>query len=227
MNWAVNGVAGGNSTVGTITPAGFYTAPEFPPAPNTIKVSATDNVDSSKTGSSAVTLDNPVPVLTSVSPTVIPVGPFTLSLSGQHFAPGATAFFGTTALTTTVISSTQLTASGTATNAEIGDVSITVQNPNPGSNTSKSVTAQVKGTPIHIIVTPAMGVLRASSQQVFTATVTGTTNTAVTWSVNGVAGGNDTYGTVVGNGNYLANHSAQGQCHHRDRHQRGRHDRLR
>ena len=204
LNWTVNGVAGGNSTVGTITAAGFYTAPEFPPAPNAIKVSATDNVDSSKTGSSAVTLDNPVPVLTSVSPTVIPVGPFTVSLSGQHFAQGATAFLGTTALSTTVISSTQLTASGTATNAEIGDVSITVQNPNPGSNTSKSITAQVKGTPIHITVTPATGVLRAGAQQVFTATVTGTTNTAVTWSVNGAAGGNDTYGTVVGNGNYLA-----------------------
>ena len=38
----------------------------------------------------------------------------------------------------------------------------------------------------------------------FTATVTGTTNTAVTWSVNGVAGGNSTVGTISTSGAYTA-----------------------
>jgi len=33
VNWTVNGVAGGNSTVGTITPTGLYTAPRFLPVP--------------------------------------------------------------------------------------------------------------------------------------------------------------------------------------------------
>jgi uncharacterized protein (DUF1800 family) len=204
LQWTVNGIAGGNATIGTISSTGFYTAPEFPPAQNNIKVTATDTVDSSKTGSSAVTLDNPIPILTTVAPLTIPVGPFTLALTGQHFAPGATAFLGTTALATTVASSTQLTATGTATNAEVGTVSITVQNPAPGTNASKAISAQVKGSLINVAVTPATGVLRAGAQQVFAATVTGTTNNAVTWSVNGVAGGNDTVGTIVGNGNYLA-----------------------
>lgn len=204
LNWTVNGVAGGNPTIGTISDSGFYTAPEFPPAPNTIKVIATDTVNSSKTGSSAVTLDNPIPVLTTIAPLTIPVGPFTLSLTGEHFAKGATAFLGNTALTTTVISSTQLTATGTATNAEVGTVNITVQNPAPGPNSSKSISAQVKGSLINVSVSPATGVLRAGAQQVFAATVTGTTNNAVTWTVNGVAGGNETVGTIVGNGNYLA-----------------------
>jgi uncharacterized protein (DUF1800 family) len=204
LSWTVNGIAGGNPTIGSISGSGFYTAPEFPPSPNNIKVSATDTVDSSKTGSSAVTLDNPIPILTTVAPLTIPVGPFTLSLTGQHFAQGATVFLGTTALSTTVISSTQLTATGTATNAEVGTVNITVQNPTPGSNSSKAISAQVKGSLINVAVSPATGVLRAGAQQVFAATVTGTTNSAVTWSVNGVAGGNDTVGTIVGNGNYLA-----------------------
>jgi uncharacterized protein (DUF1800 family) len=202
--WSINGVTGGNATLGTISASGLYTAPEFPPSPNGIKISATDNVDSSKTGSSAVTLDNPIPVLNTIAPTVIPVGAFTLSLTGLHFAPGATAYLGNIALTTTVVSSTQLTATGTATSAEIGTVNITVQNPTPGTNTSKALTAQVKGALINVQVTPATGVLRAGQQQVFAATVTGTTNTGVTWSVNGVAGGNATVGTIVGNGNYLA-----------------------
>ncbi len=202
LGWFVNGVAGGNATLGTISSAGLYTAPEFPPAPNTITVSATDNVDPTKTGSSGVTLNNPVPQLNSVTPTVIPIGPFTLSLTGAHFAPGATVFLGTTALTTTVISSTQLTATGTATDAEVGTVNITVQNPAPGANASSAISAQVKG--IVVQVTPATGVIRAGNQQVFNATVTGATNTAVSWSVNGIAGGNATVGTIVSNGNYLA-----------------------
>jgi len=35
--WSVNGVAGGNATYGTIDAKGLYAAPEFPPAPNTIR----------------------------------------------------------------------------------------------------------------------------------------------------------------------------------------------
>lgn len=204
LGWFVNGIAGGNATLGTISSTGMYTAPEFPPAPNTITVSATDTVDPAKTGSSTVTLNNPIPQLSSVTPLVIPVGPFTLSLTGLHFAPGATVFLGTTALTTTVISSTQLTATGTATNAQVGTVNITVQNPAPGANASSAISAQVKGSLINVAVTPGSGLIRAGNQQVFTAAVTGTTNTGVTWSVNGIAGGNATIGTIVGNGNYLA-----------------------
>lgn len=201
LNWFVNGVAGGNASLGVITTDGMYTAPEFPPAPNSITVTATDDVDPTKTGSSAVTLDNPIPELDTVAPMVIDVGNFTLTLTGKHFAPGATVYFGTTSLTTTVISSTQLTATGSVTSAQAGDVSITVKNPTPGSGTSAAITAQVKG--VVVKVTPATGLLRAGSQQVFTATVTGTTNTAVSWSVNGIAGGNATIGTIVASGNYL------------------------
>ncbi len=202
LAWFVNGVAGGNATLGTVSSTGMYTAPEFPPAPNTIKVTATDTVDATKTGSSAVTLNNPIPVLTSVTPTALAIGPITLSLTGLHFAPGATAYFGTTALTTTVISSTQLSATGTATSADVGNINITVQNPAPGTNVSSAVTAEVKG--VSVQVSPATGTIRGGAQQVFSATVNGATNTAVTWSVNGVPGGNATVGTIVGNGNYLA-----------------------
>jgi uncharacterized protein (DUF1800 family) len=202
--WSVNGVPGGNATYGSISPTGLYTAPEFPPLLNSVKVSATDNIDTSKTGSSAVTLDNPIPVLNSVTPTVINVGTFTLSLAGLHFAPGATVYIGSAPLTTTVLSSTQLTATGTATNAQVGNVNITVENPAPGSNVSGGLTAQIKGSNIVVQVSPATGVIRAGTQQVFAASVTGTTNTGVTWSINGVAGGNATIGTILANGNYLA-----------------------
>jgi hypothetical protein len=43
-----------------------------------------------------------------------------------------------------------------------------------------------------------------TQQQQFTASVTGTTNTAVTWQVNGVTGGSAAAGTIDANGNYTA-----------------------
>lgn len=203
VNWMVNGMAGGDATLGTIDANGMYTAPEFPPAVNSVTVTATVPTDTRKTGQSAVTLDNPVPVLTTVTPSSFNVGAFTLTLTGAHFAQGATAFFGTTALTTTYVSSTQLTATGTATATQAGDVNITVQNPAPGPSASKAVVAHVLGG-VAVQVTPPTSTVRAGAQQAFAATVTGTTNNSVTWSVNGVAGGNTTVGTIGASGNYSA-----------------------
>jgi uncharacterized protein (DUF1800 family) len=204
LTWSVNGVAGGSATTGTISAAGLFTAPEFPPTPNAVTITAAETNHTSKSGSSAVTLQNPVPQLDTASPMAIPVGAFTLTLTGAHFAQGAIVNFGSGALTTTYISSTQLTASGTATTAQIGNVTITVVNPNPGNGVSKGIVAQVKGPSSLVTVSPGTGNVRTGGTQLFVATVTGMANTGVSWSVNGVPGGNDTVGTVIGNGNYSA-----------------------
>src|ERR1700729_505633 len=45
VNWSVGGVVGGNAMLGTIDSKGMYSAPEFPPAPNAIKVSAVETSD--------------------------------------------------------------------------------------------------------------------------------------------------------------------------------------
>jgi hypothetical protein len=58
--------------------------------------------------------------------------------------------------------------------------------------------------PIQVSVAPNPANVRAGSSQQFTAAVTGTSNTAVTWSVNNVAGGNSANGTVSSSGNYTA-----------------------
>ena len=129
VNWSVNGVAGGNASTGMISAAGVYTAPEFPPSPNVVTIGATSTADSSKTASRIVTLNNPVPQIASVSPTSIPVGAFNLTVTGAHFASGATISFGSATLTATRVSSTQLTATGTATSGQVGNISITVNNP--------------------------------------------------------------------------------------------------
>jgi hypothetical protein len=54
-----------------------------------------------------------------------------------------------------------------------------------------------------VTVAPRLAAVAAASQtQQFTSTVTGTTNTSVTWTVDGVADGNSTVGTIDGTGLY-------------------------
>jgi hypothetical protein len=54
VNWEVAGVAGGNSTVGTITSGGLYTAPNALPNPSTVVVTAVSQADTTKMGTGRV-----------------------------------------------------------------------------------------------------------------------------------------------------------------------------
>jgi len=56
VTWKVNGVSGGNSTVGRINTAGLYTAPSQVPSPATVSVTATSTADPTKSASAAVTI---------------------------------------------------------------------------------------------------------------------------------------------------------------------------
>jgi hypothetical protein len=149
VTWAVNGVSGGSSTTGTITSTGAYAAPGDLPNPNTVTVSVTSAQDSSLSASSAVTLWNPTPAISSVSPSTFTAGSFTLTVRGSQFVNGVQVLFGGSALTTTFVSSTQLTATGSEATAGIFGVS--ASNPNPGSSASGSmnvtVTAASGGNP--------------------------------------------------------------------------------
>ena len=57
VTWTVNGVAGGNATVGTINASGLYTAPGVLPSPAHVTVSAVSTADPTKSASALVTLD--------------------------------------------------------------------------------------------------------------------------------------------------------------------------
>jgi hypothetical protein len=56
VTWSVGGVAGGNATLGTVTPAGVYTAPVDLPSPSAVQVTATSHQDPTKSASAAVTI---------------------------------------------------------------------------------------------------------------------------------------------------------------------------
>ena len=59
-------------------------------------------------------------------------------------------------------------------------------------------------TSVNVSVTPVTASLLLGTTQAFIPTVTGAANTGVSWSVNGVTGGNSLTGTIAANGVYTA-----------------------
>ncbi|HMD85047.1 MAG TPA: DUF3443 family protein [Terriglobia bacterium] len=68
--WSVDGVAGGNSTAGTISAAGLYTAPTTIPGSPTIVVTATSQADTTQSASTTLTLTagNTAPLFVNFGP---------------------------------------------------------------------------------------------------------------------------------------------------------------
>jgi arylsulfate sulfotransferase len=66
VTWSVNAIAGGNATVGTISPGGLYTSPAAPTSA-VVNITATSAADTTKSSSSSVVL-----VSSTVSPTQNP-----------------------------------------------------------------------------------------------------------------------------------------------------------
>ncbi len=56
VTWQVNNVAGGDSTVGSISLAGVYTAPASVPSPATVTITAVSTADNSRSASAQVTI---------------------------------------------------------------------------------------------------------------------------------------------------------------------------
>jgi hypothetical protein len=145
VTWSVDDTAGGSSALGTINSSGKYSAPASLPSPNTVSIKATSSADTSKSSTSSVTLMNPTPVLTGISPASTNLGNFSLTITGSNFVSGAQVLLSNSAISTTFVSSTQLTATGTASSS--GTFSAVVQNPDPGSSESSAVNFQVNGSP--------------------------------------------------------------------------------
>ncbi len=104
------------------------------------------------------TVNNPVPILTNISPTSAMVGgPATpITLTGMLFISSSTADFNGTPIATTFVSATQLTAVIPASDlAAAGTDSITVVTPSPGGGTSAPVSFAVNNpAPILTSITP-------------------------------------------------------------------------
>ena len=74
VSWGVNGVAGGNSTVGTISSNGVYTAPADLPSPVTAQITATSHADTTKSGSASVTITSDITLSLTPNPASVELG---------------------------------------------------------------------------------------------------------------------------------------------------------
>ena len=77
-----------------------------------------------------------------------------------------------------------------------------------------------------ISISPTSASVRVKTTKQFTATVTNTSNTSVIWKVNGVTGGNSTFGIISTSGLYKApsNVPAESQVSHYSRKRGGFHE---
>ena len=92
---------------------------------------------------------NPAPTITTISPnsTVAGGAAFTLTINGTNFVAGSMVNFGGSALATTYVNPTQLTAAIPAASiASTGTPAVTVTNPAPGGGTSKAINFTITGT---------------------------------------------------------------------------------
>jgi len=140
--WQVNGVTGGNSSVGAITAAGLYTPPTVLPATNPVTITAVSVASPATSGSAQINIFNPVPVLASAAATLVSGTSYTVEAVGSSFVSGAEIEVGGVAVPTTFNSATDLQAtvtlpSGTST------LSVTVMNPNPGAAASSAASATI------------------------------------------------------------------------------------
>jgi uncharacterized protein (DUF1800 family) len=200
VNFWVNGVLGGNATVGTIDSKGLYTAPAIIPTPsNTVTItSLATNFPQDIPGSVTVSVLNPIPVITTVTPGTFSEGTSTITVSGSQFVYGAQIFWNGVAVPTTYVSATELAASIAAPNP--GTYPLMVGNPDPGAANSAAVPEVVgPGKVILTLMTNAGTSVRVTNSVKIGLTVAGTNNTGVNWLINGIAGGNAQIGTIVTN----------------------------
>ena len=192
VNGTTNTAVTWRASGGTVTSGGQYTAPSLA---GTYAVTATSAADSSKSASAVVTVSQPIQVSISVSPTTA-----NLQTGGQQQFSAAVSGTTNTAVTWkasggSVTSGGQYTAPSLA-----GTYTVTATS---AADSSKSASAAVTVTQpiqVSISVSPTTASLQTGAQQQFAATVSGTTNTAVTWTASG--------GTVASGGLYTAPSSA-------------------
>jgi len=199
--WSVNGIAGGDLIVGTVDASGQYLAPTAAPGPSTVTLVASSTASPTSTGSASVSI-LPLPAVSSVSPSPVPTGSFTLTVNGVGFTAGSAVSFDGVALSTSFLSSTQLSATGSAAAAK---PSVPIVVTTPDGELSNTFYVNVAAPPSVIVaISPTAATVRVNRSRQFTATVQDSSNASVVWNVNGVTGVTSAVGTITASGVYRA-----------------------
>jgi hypothetical protein len=218
VTWSVDGVVGGDAAVGTISVKGLYSAPATEPQSSKVTITATSMADPSVSQSLAVTLTSPPPdsqggaqvTVTLSGATSVDLGAssqYTAKVTGTANTAITWSVDGVTGGETSVgLISAQGLYNAPANEPQSSKVTITATSVADSSVSQKLVITLAAPPPppgVALTLSGATNVTLGTTSQ-YAATVTGSTNIGVTWSVNGVAGGNATDGTISTNGLYSA-----------------------
>ncbi|HEV2616580.1 MAG TPA: hypothetical protein VGU63_08245 [Candidatus Acidoferrales bacterium] len=205
VSWSVNSIAGGNSSLGTITATGSgsatYTAPAMAPTPPSVIVTATSVADPSKSANASVTIScaaaNAIsPALASISVGASQI--FSVSLcvaAGTAIAWDVNGIAGGNSSVGTIAPTAANTAAYTAP-ASIPSTNPVTIHAVAGSQSVSAVVTIINVVPVSVTVSPASASVAVNQRASFTATVSGASNPAVTWTVNSVANGNLSLGQI-------------------------------
>lgn len=211
VTWLVNNIPGGNSTVGTISSTGLFTTPASSTANPTETITAVSAADPSKPTSVPVRIIPTTGVSISVSPAAATVQAgltqqCTATVTGTHDTavtwlvnniPGGSSRLGT-------ISSNGLFTAPATPPANASETITAVSSADSTKSASAAVTVTPAQSAISVSVAPTSVTVQVGLTAQFTATVTGTNNTAVMWSVNDIQGGNSGVGTISATGLFIA-----------------------
>ena len=183
--------------IGTLA-GGLYTAPTPIAVTQTVTVTATSLADTSKSASMSLTLVPGTPAVVSISPQAVTLGPgqsqqFVAAVANapdQSVAWSISPSSGAGSISTAGIYTAPANFNTTQT------VTVTARS---NYDATKSASAVITLSPsVSVSVKPLVAMVSASQTEQFTATVTGSTNSGVSWSLN------PPIGTISSTGLYTA-----------------------
>jgi hypothetical protein len=211
VTWSLSGAGCTGTACGTISGGGLYAAPSSVPSPATLQVIATSMADPTKTASASVSLVAATAVLLSINPTsasvpTASVDSFTATVSGtsntavEWSLSGA----GCSGSSCGSLSTSPTSAVYAAPPVAPSPASVTVMATSM-ADPSKSASANVTIMPVvAVTVTPTSTSVVTGATQQLSASVTGTTNTAVAWTLQGAGCSGTACGTISTAGLYAA-----------------------
>jgi hypothetical protein len=153
------------------------------------------------TASYTILPPNPAPVVSGISPELIDAdgAAFTLTVSGSGFVANSTVYWGTSALATTFVNASQLTAQVTVAGiAAAGPVAVTVQTPTPGGGTSTGLQFEVDSAgSIAPVFSSTSATITAGSPATYTVTLPSSVVSASVACLNLPAGASCSYSSAT------------------------------
>ena len=206
LRWSVDGVTGGNSSVGTIqaasvsaedTDTALYTAPAADSEGSAVKIVITSAADPSKSAQAVVNL-RCADAITPAHAAVALSQALNFTVTWCSTPTGSTSWTldndgAGNAAVGQIASTGAKSATYTAPIDLPGPATVTVHAAKDGKTLSATVTIE---STVSVALSPASAVVALGGRVTLVPTVTGTADTALAWRVNGITGGSGSAGQI-------------------------------